>query len=642
MISPKWIVCWIFFVVLMPNFLFTQEKWGKVSKEILAMSVFDNDTSAAAVVLFDVAKQEIKNDFTLNMNRHKRIKILTEEGKEAADIKIPFYRTNKITDIKAQTILPNGKKIKLDNDNIFEETLNRYWKQKVFAVPGVEVGAVIEYQYQLHSENIWILEPWYFQNQDYTLLSQFSIAIDSHFNYHVFYQNMVGNQTVPFEEVFLIPGNGRTRKGKLFTWKIEHIAALEKEPFMRSFDDYRMAMFFQLIEYRDPYVYYRFIKEWKDLAKTVYEDYEEHLDENATLRDKVAELISDTLHESEKVKLIYDFVRDEIETEWIYTIWPSKSPKDVLKDKKGKLAEKNMLLISMLRRAGIEAHPMLIGTRQYGRVRTNWPQLQQFNHIIAFTEIEAEKYYLDTCEKCCPFGELPTRDIVGSGFLILPENSDFHTIPAPRNINMVACQTDGEINDDGSLVCTVSIRYDGYQAMEKRKKLATEEKKEYYQEWIAESFAEAVLDSLDIKNFEEVELPLYVSMTFRVANFAQVVDDFIYFSPPQLTRLNKNPFKSEKRSFPVEFTYLSGLNEDVNLKLPEGFEVDEIPPFQIMKVDGFHFLSDSKADGENLNFRRQYLIKKPIFYPNEYPQLRDLHAQIISFEENQVVLKKSE
>ena len=642
MTSFKLTPSWIMILFLMFNFGVSQEKWGKVSKEVLAMTALKADTSAKAVVLFDVAKQEIKNNFILKMNRHKRIKILTEEGKEVADIKIPFYRTNKITDIKAQTLLPNGKKVKLDDDNIFEEILNRYWKQKVFAVPGVEVGSVIEFQYVLSSENIWILEPWYFQNQDYTLLSQFTIAIDPHFNYHVFYQNMVGDQTVPFEDMYLIPGGGITRKGKLFTWKIENIPALEKEPFMRSYDDYRMAMFFQLIEYRDPYIYYKFIKEWKDLAKTVYEDYKELLDQNGALREKVAELVNDSLKKEQKAKMIYDFVRDEIETEWIYTIWPSKSPKDVLKSKKGKLSEKNMLMISMLREAGIEAHPMLIGTRHYGRIRPNWPQLEQFNHIIAFTEIGTDKYYLDACEKCCPFGELPTRDIVETGFLILPENSDFQAIPFPKNINMVACKTEGEIRDDGSLVCSAQIRYEGYEAMEKRKKLATEEKDEYYQNWIAENFADAVIDSIELTHFEDVEVPLYVTISFQVPNYAQVVDSFIYFNPPQLTRLKKNPFKSEKRSFPVEFTYLSGLNEDVNLKVPKGFTVDEMPPFEIIKADGFHFLSDTKATGESVNFRRQYLVKKPVFYPNEYPQLRDLHAQIVSFEESQVVLKKSE
>ncbi|MCK4892862.1 MAG: DUF3857 domain-containing protein [Calditrichia bacterium] len=629
-------------LILLVSSLFSQEKWGKVSKDVLGMKAFEKDTTATAVVLFDVAEQEIMDDFKLKMKRHKRIKILNEEGKDFADIKIPFYRDNKIEDIKGHAILPNGKKVKLDKKDVFEEKINRYLNQKVFAIPGVEVGSVIEFKYRMSSENIWILEPWHFQNNAYTLLSQFTIAIDPHFNYQVFFQNVIGDQAVAFEEIFLIPGSARTRKGKRFTWKIEDIPAIKKEPYMRTLDDYRMTLFFQLIEYRDPYNYYQFIKEWKDLAKFVYDDYKDLLSENGTVREKVSELISDTLEATEKAKIIYDYVRDEIETEMIYTIWPSNSPKDVLKEGKGKLAEKNMLLINMLRQAGIESHPMLIGTRRFGRVRTNWPQLEQFNHIIAYTEIGTEKYYLDACEKCCPFGQIPTLDIVGIGFLILPENSDFYPIPTPKSINMISCQTKGKLKDDGSLVCQASIRYEGYEAMAKRKELMDEDKREHFEELLSEKFAEAALDSLEINNFNNVELPLHVLLQFHVPNYAQVVGDFIYFNPPQLSKLVKNPFISEERKFPVEFTYLRGRNENVDLTLPEGFTVDEIPPFQIMKMNGLIFLSDGKAEAGKVNFRRQYLIKKPIFQTSEYAQLRNLHAQIVSFEESQVVLKKSE
>ena len=113
----------------------------------------------------------------------------------------------------------------------------------------------------MSSEYISILEPWYFQNETYTLLSQFTIAIDPHFNYHVFFQNVVGDQAVPFEELFLIPGGAITRKGKRFTWKIEDIPKIKEEPYMRTLDDYRMTLFFQLREYRDPYNYIIFIKE---------------------------------------------------------------------------------------------------------------------------------------------------------------------------------------------------------------------------------------------------------------------------------------------------------------------------------------------------------------------------------------------
>ncbi|MEJ2634472.1 MAG: hypothetical protein P8184_04170 [Calditrichia bacterium] len=44
------------FMVFFGQQAVAQEKWGKVSKEVLAMKVFPEDSTAPAVVLFDVGK----------------------------------------------------------------------------------------------------------------------------------------------------------------------------------------------------------------------------------------------------------------------------------------------------------------------------------------------------------------------------------------------------------------------------------------------------------------------------------------------------------------------------------------------------------------------------------------------------------
>ena len=71
----------------------------KVTKEDLQMNVYKNDSSATAVILFDkgfsyFSYDNHKESFKLNFERQMRIKFLTKESFEFADIKIPLYKNH--------------------------------------------------------------------------------------------------------------------------------------------------------------------------------------------------------------------------------------------------------------------------------------------------------------------------------------------------------------------------------------------------------------------------------------------------------------------------------------------------------------------------------------------------------------------
>ncbi len=621
------------------TFVFGQEKWGKVSPEILAMTTFPQDSSTEAIILFDVAKQEITNEFLLEMNRHVRIKILTEKGKEFASVKIPYWQTSKVKDVKAQTILPNMNKVELSKKDIFEESIGKNWKQKVFTIPGVEVGSVIEYQYEMQISNLIYLQPWYFQNRGYTVLSQMSITLSPHFNYNVFYQNVFGEQTKPQEEEILIPGVIPKNLRK-YTWKMENIPSLAEEAYVANLDDYRMAMFFQLIEYRDPYYHYEFIKEWEDLAKELNEEYKDFLTIDAEVRNKASSLLTDSMGSEDKMKTLFNFVRDEIETEALFTIFPQKTPGETIRKARGNRAEKNMLLIAMLRQAGFEANPLLISTRSHGQVKYNWPYILQFNHLIAFVVNNSQQYFLDAGEKYCPFGVLPSYALVEDGFLLTAANSRFQKIPQSKNLNMWTGQTFATLTAEGALSCSTEIRFEGYEAMKKREEITGEEHRKYLEKWLKNIFAQAVLDTYYITQLEDREKALTIQLTYQLPDYGQVVGENIYLTVPQLSGLYKNPFRKFERKIPLEYNYLTGTSEKIILTVPEGFIIEDVPLSKNSKIDGMIFLAENKPEGNHIVCHRQFMVKKKTFNPSEYQQVKDFYSQMISYAESQIVIKR--
>ena len=110
-----------FLLLSFQNALLAQE-WGKISKDILRATSMPELPNAEAIILFDKGENHITYENKLIFKRHRRIKIFSEAGKKYANISISYWYKDTLEKIRAQVILPNGKKIKLNKKNIFADT----------------------------------------------------------------------------------------------------------------------------------------------------------------------------------------------------------------------------------------------------------------------------------------------------------------------------------------------------------------------------------------------------------------------------------------------------------------------------------------------------------------------------------------
>ncbi len=610
------------------------EKFGKVSKAELEMTSIPEAPDAGAVYLFDIGDMKITSDFVLSLERKVRIKILTEEGKESANIRIPYWHEDKIRGIKAHTILPNGKKIKLNKKESFEEKVKNT-RFKVFTFPGVEVGSVIEYKYQLTSEYLHYLEPWYFQHEEYTLLSRISVMLPPEFSYTVFFRNVLGVE--PTVQDVLRPG----RVLKRYSWELRNLPPVKEEPYMRTKRDYLAALHFQLVTYRDPYNYIKFIQDWPDLVAKEWEILKKPLQDKSQ-KKLVERLTATAATDKEKVQMLYAFVRDSIETTGKGSRWVDKTPKEIMKIKKAKGAEKNMFLVNLLRLAGFDAYPLLISTWHNGLVLVDQPRLTQFNYLLAYVKIGLKEYVFDTRDKFCPADLLPRTDLVDRGLLINEEKGKFVKIPHPRKINMQYCATEAALSEDGSLSATATLRLEGMKAMIFRNRIAKSDSISVFEEFLKNRFPNVEIDSIAVQNFKDMQTPLVVSIRYHVPEFAQVVGDMIYLNAPAMDSYQSNPFKSEHRSFPVEFTSNDAATDKIDITVPEGYHISELPRNYVLKLKGITFLNGWKDQGNKIHFERQFMRRKLVFKPSEYVAMRSFFDQMVNADQGQMVLKQGD
>ncbi|MEP5613367.1 MAG: DUF3857 domain-containing protein, partial [Cyclobacteriaceae bacterium] len=137
----------LLFFCLLTSLSFAQKvKFGKPSISELEMTVYDKDSSAVAVVLYD--KGEFREE-TFKFYRHQRIKILKKGGTSYGNITLnvpgkSFFKAKVFN-------LENGKIVeeRLGSSSIHEEEQFRGdYVYKLF-LPNVKVGSVIDIEYTL-------------------------------------------------------------------------------------------------------------------------------------------------------------------------------------------------------------------------------------------------------------------------------------------------------------------------------------------------------------------------------------------------------------------------------------------------------------------------------------------------------------
>jgi hypothetical protein len=259
----------LFSLLIFPTIIFSQKdpiRFGKISKAEKAIKKTNLDPNADAVILCDFGEINFLGN-SVEITRHTRIKILTQNGLSQANIFLHYLsedNNERIYKIKAHTInidqQGKEKKIKVAKKEIYTIDLNKNWKEKRFTFPNVKVGSIIEYQYSKNSKNQVNLEEWTFQNKLPTLKSHLNVLVGEDLDYKIVYN---GNRLI-----------GKYGYGNTNSWSLENLPPLKEEPFCPNPNDYVESVRFQLAGYKryssmpsGGSEYVKLMTTWENLAK---------------------------------------------------------------------------------------------------------------------------------------------------------------------------------------------------------------------------------------------------------------------------------------------------------------------------------------------------------------------------------------
>lgn len=627
--------------------LFAQKlELNEVTIEELKEAKHAIDTSAAAAVLFK--KGETKFYFNegkgwyIKTTVDYKIKIYKKEGLEEATQKFNYYvgggsgRENLSIKNAYTYNLENNKVVrtKLRNEGEFEEELNENWKQKKITFPSVTVGSIIEFSYILESPYFWNFNDFYFQGHYPTDVAEYNLYLPQFFQYRTV---MTGYEDIYKEK---IPVTNIDYNEDKYIFKGKNLPALKEEDHVINIGNYASALKCELVAVIDRNGSSKnFALTWDDVVKTVYksDNFGRQLEFKSYFEDELNPIIDGITDKNEKIEKILKYVQNRMTWNKRNGIYTQNGVKKAFKEKTGNVADINLILIAMLRYAGIEANPILLSTRSNGYAY--FPTTSAYNYVIAGIEVPEKVIFLDATNKNSLPDIIPIEALNLIGRIVREHGSsaeiDLFSVKPSLENNTLLC----EITTEGTLKGKIRRQFKDYNAFIYRDYFMNKSLDENI-ERLEGKYKGLVIEDFNLEEKNNVALETF---SFEHSNIIESIGDKMYFSPALFFKLTENPFKTEKRNYPIDYPFPYKDIYNFSIKIPEGYSVETIPePKKIGITDGVVVYSiNSIKSGDYIQVQITMEVNNIIIPASEYISLKTLYSEVLKSHNDKIVLKKS-
>ena len=657
----------IFFILA--NNVFAQKivpskyKYGRVTQEDFTPKIYSIDSNAQAVILFDKGIATYVSDkadwFNIEYVYHKKIRILSKNQFELATVEIPLYKGNnqedKVEKIEAVTYnLENNVIVatKMDKESIFNDKASKNYSVKKFTLPNLKEGCIIEYTYTIISPNAYNLRNWNFQDNIPVLQSEYEVIVPTLFDF-IFLPNGYYDLNPETEQGFkafnLLFNNG-TGKSEIgvyraitnhVKWSLSNLKPMVKEKFTTTIKNYISKIEFQLRALNYPESPSKpYMSTWNELASTLLKDEQFGADlsgRNNWMNDEVKSIIkgNDALNNAKK---IYSYVRDNFTCTDYDALYLPENLKKSFASKKGNIAEINLLLIAMLKKAQIDADPVLLSTTDNGKAYEMYPLIKKFNYVIARVSINNKIYLLDASRKKLGFNYLPQYCYNGYGRLINETPNVVNLFADSLMESKVTSIFISNSENGKNILGSFNSNLGYYESYKFREDIKDNEIDNYFKK-IKNGFNyDIILTNNRLDSLKNPDENLNIGYDFSF----NLNEDIVYFNPLFGEAYKSNPFTAATRNYPVEMPYKTEEIILVNMEIPKGYKIDEMPKSTRMKYNEEEGLFEyiMTKDANNIYLKCILKFNKAIFSPEDYESLREFYGHIVKKQSEQIVFKK--
>jgi hypothetical protein len=614
----------------------------------------DPKAPGAAAVYLDY--EETDNDAQHSQIYYARIKVLTEKGKEAATVKIPYLGGEfSIGSVSGRTIHSDGTIVpltvkpedllvqKYNEVEVGHETYAEQVREQrtVFTLPSVEVGSIIEYSYQLrfNAQFYWHLDPdWQVQQRYFVHKAHYLFT-------PTVMLNLLWWPNLPQSAKIITDAAGR------YILDVSDIPAAPDEEWMPPTDSVLYKVHFY---YRGPADSMDVNDYWKDEAKDWSKDVDHFAESTKPIRDAVAGLVAPGDSDLVKAQKLYAAVEALDNTDYSRQVSASElkqlnqkeavRAEDIWAQKRGSSDDVALLYLSLLRAAGLTAYAIKVVDRDRGIFDASYMTLNQLDSTLVILNTGGKEVLLDPGEKMCPFGTVNWKHSDAGGLRQSADGPGRASTPAQVfGANTIKRSGGITIDSHGGITGTLQIVMTGQEALAWRQAAlevdAAELKKQFDRSLgkIVPEGSEAHVDHFLGQDDPDSLLMAVVKVTgtLGAATAKRLILPGFFFE----TRETEPFVNEETRLEPIDMHYAEQVTEQLIYDLPAGVSVEGAPQDTRVSWEGHAvYIVKTKSDPGQLTVARVLARAFDVAKPLDYQDLRGFYQKVAAADQGQLVL----
>lgn len=629
-------------------------QFKKVTETDFKWPIAIADSSAGVVVLADVGRTEfIGNDegtFSLVYKRHKRVLIKKFHYTGEDDLILYLEKGEKgpeklqsldITDYYLENGAISEKKYDTKEQirNINQQLGNSIGRSITYSQ-----DCIVDMSYTIQSYYIANLRSWNFQTTVPCLYSEYSVSIPDIIGYATLRLGTIPLETIKADNrmqsfatrKFAGPAGyetGGVSHDALYNvnvlmhdrkWILRNAPAIVIDFNRATLQSQVNSVEFQWNEIRNNnQAPQSVMDDWKSVRERLLaQEYFglSYLNENNWLEDTVAHLTKGLVGAEEKARFCYRWVRDNFKCTDQSEIYLTNglSLKNIFQNKKGSVSDINLLLIAILRKAGIQANPVLLSWRTSGAIYFDYPMMHKFNYLIVEANLMDKRVLLDAAEPLLGFGLLHPECYNGPAWVIEQEQVRKLNLSADNYLEEQQTIANLKVNDQG-LTGSISKTYGipgSFKIRQKIKESGEASIGRYLQAALGKQtiISELMIDSNLLK-----EEPIAINYEIQVKAKGDSLVFEPVFSDEHLIIINPD------RTDPVEMPYTRNLVYVMNLEIEKGYQVVKLPKSVKYQMNGQEAVFEFQCvqSGQTIQLRSKIQIKKANFSEEAIEALRD-------------------
>jgi Domain of Unknown Function with PDB structure (DUF3857)/Transglutaminase-like superfamily len=644
-------------------FLFTvctrAQQWTAPTPEELSMTAQPEVPGAAAVYLF---REETTDDKLHFFSIYTRLKVLTERGKEYSNVELNYARFSggsgyTVEDIQGRTIHPDGTIIPFTGkpyEKLIEKTQGVKVMAKVFTLPDVEVGSILEYRYKLRYSDSSLRSPdWFIQSALWTR--------KGHYLWKPI--NLNGNITVTGERgqtksfiawASVLPQGAAVTQAPilgsdqtLIELNVHDVPPAPEEDFMPPISSFTYRVLFYYAGYRTADEF------WKNEGKFWSKTQDKFVGPGPAVTAAVHDLTIPSDTADQKLRKLYAAVMTLENTS--FTRQHSSAEEkaqgfkevhntdDIWTRKRGDDDQLAELFVAMARAAGMKAYLAVVTNRDHSLFSKNYLSLYQLDDVLAIVDVDGKERFFDPGTRYCPYQHLSWKHTYAEGIRQTDGGTAYAQTPGePYTFSRTERIANLAIDQKGVVTGTITMRYSGDPGLRWRQRALTGDATSLERE-VRTSVERLMPQGIEVKvtsiaNVESYEQPLIANLEIKGSLGSSTGKRLLL--PGDIFETNSKPsFPHEKRTIPVYFQYPHVVQDAVRIKFPETLAVESLPTGDKSTFEKYAaYTMSTESTATSFTVRRNYVLGDIVFTPEQYSNLRAFYSKMENKDQETVVL----